>query len=201
MYTCMWSASPIVATPAMPEAPNLIQSWKITEEMIMAEMMGRLGLACRGQRLVNAQRYSIESQGGWAPGGQGWHPDLFLVSLETIWGGKLCPFIMFVTRLRHQATSALLNNFISKLSIFWEKMNNIIIPLISLKHTRVTIFSSPHTPSFIARCRWLIVRLYVSRIFPHLCFRFASMSLCCCSFPSFICKGVFHHHGRGTREL
>lgn len=118
MHTCMWSASPIVATPAMPEAPNLIQSWKITEEMIMAEMMGRLGLACRGQGLVNAQRYTMESRGGRAPGGQGWHRDLFLVSLETIWGGKLCPFIMFVTQLWHQATSALLNNFISKLSIF-----------------------------------------------------------------------------------
>lgn len=71
MYTCMWSASPIMATPAMPEAPNLIQSWKITEETIMAEMMGRLGLACRGQGLVNAQHYTMESRGGRARGGRG----------------------------------------------------------------------------------------------------------------------------------
>lgn len=136
VHTCMWSASPIVAAPAKPEAPNLIQSWKITEEMIMAEMMGRLSLACRGQGLVNAQCYTVESWGGRTPGGgQGWCRDLFLVSLETIWGGKLCPFIMFVTWLGHQATSALLNNFISKVSI-GKKMNNIIIPLISPKYTR-----------------------------------------------------------------
>lgn len=76
MHTCMWSASPIVATPAMPEAPNLIQSWKITEEMIMAEMMSRLGLACRGQGLVNAQRYTMESRGGEGPGGAGVTPRL-----------------------------------------------------------------------------------------------------------------------------
>lgn len=124
MHMCMRSASPIMATPTMPEAPNLIQSWKITEEIIMAAMMGRLGLACRGQGLVNAQHYTVELRGGGEGGGggggrgQGWCRDLFLVSLETIWGGKLCPFIMFVTWLWHQATSALLNNFISKLSIF-----------------------------------------------------------------------------------
>lgn len=35
----------------------------------MAQMMGRLGLACRGQRLVNAQCFTVESRGGEGPGG------------------------------------------------------------------------------------------------------------------------------------
>lgn len=57
----------------MPEAANLIQSWKITEEMIMAEMMGRLGLACRGQWLVNAQCYTVEGGvGAMGVVGVGW---------------------------------------------------------------------------------------------------------------------------------
>lgn len=42
----------------------------------MAQMMGRLGLACRGQRLVNAQCFTVESRGGRARGGPGVTPRL-----------------------------------------------------------------------------------------------------------------------------
>lgn len=132
----------------MPEAPNLIQSEKITEETIMAEMMGRLGLARRGQGLVNAQRCTMASRGGRARRGGG--GDDAETCFWSVWKQYEVGNYAHSSCLSQDSgiRPLLLCLIISFQNLpFLKKMNNIIIPLISHTHTHTCAcgYFFPHT--------------------------------------------------------